>query len=354
VHDFQDDWVVYDTRQKANVPFVVEQHQNVTSHTLNIDIEANRNYTLLIFSRDNNFLFVDGALKQRLPANEWLKMNIDSLFSITKKNEIAITIFGSDNIEDKKVLIGYDKKAAVKTNNSIIENLLIAKPRLFNSSNNIIIIIGVFLVILFTILFNSYSKQLNTFYSPGNLFTFLVREQSFGLNTPFSPQTFLFIIFLSFLMAVLGTVLHEKNRFFSFGGAFLQQGDTLIVFLFNYLKISFLALLSLIVRYMLITLVGTVFKVDKIADVHFSKGIQASLIFYTFLTPFVAMFILNFPHIELNWALIVNICIGFYVLRAFIAFRTIERSLPVKNLYLFSYLCIVEILPILLGIRYLS
>ena len=354
VHDFEDDWTVYDNRQKANVPFVSEQHVDVPSHTLNIDLESNRNYTLLVFSETENFLFINGSLRQKLEAGKWLKMSIDSLYRVYKKPEIALTIFGATGISTKRVYVAHDKKAILAIGEVSQEKLLLAKPKPLHNEHDSLVLISVFLIIIFAILANTYNRLLNQYYNPKNLFTFLIREQAFVVNKPFNQMTFAFIIFLCFLTAFVFIILHQNNQFFSFGRYILQEGDTTRVILTNYFKIAAILIMGMTLKFLLISSVGNVFNVDKTAFVHFFKIVQSSIQFYTVVVFLAAIIAISYPGLVFDWQLLINIAIGFYVLRAIIVYLTIERSIPVKKLYLFSYLCIVEILPILVGVRYLS
>jgi Domain of unknown function (DUF4271) len=354
VHDFQDDWVVYDSRLKANVPYVVEQHPSIPSHTLAIDVESNRNYFLLIFSETENFLFINGSLRQKLPAGKWLTMSVDSLYKVYQKPEIALTIFGATGIQTKKVFFGHDKKIVATVGRLTQEKLLIAKPKPTFNMHDGYVMIAIFLVLLFAILANTFNRLLVQFYNPRNLFTFLVREQAFVVNKPFNPMTFVFVIFLSFLISFVVIILHQNGLLFSLGRLILQEGDTTRVVITNYVKISIILIAGMVLKFMLISSVGNVFNVDKTAFVHFFKMIQSSLLFYTILVFIAGTIAISYPSIGFEWSNLIYVGIVFYLLRSLIVYLTIERSIPVKKLYLFSYLCIVEILPILIGVRYLA
>ncbi len=45
--------------------------------------------------------------------------------------------------------------------------------------------------------------------------------------------------------------------------------------------------------------------------------------------------------------------IGFYTARVALLYVVIRASESIKNLYLFSYLCIVELIPLIIGLRFI-
>jgi hypothetical protein len=44
--------------------------------------------------------------------------------------------------------------------------------------------------------------------------------------------------------------------------------------------------------------------------------------------------------------------IAFYTARLALLYLVIRSTEPIKNLYLFSYLCIVELIPLIIGLRF--
>ncbi|MFC0184764.1 hypothetical protein ACFFJX_20520 [Pseudarcicella hirudinis] len=62
---------------------------------------------------------------------------------------------------------------------------------------------------------------------------------------------------------------------------------------------------------------------------------------------------ISYPFILQNFEkyLLIPVVI-FFILRLLLIYFTINKLTSLKNLYLFSYLCIVELIPVIIGIRF--
>ena len=58
------------------------------------------------------------------------------------------------------------------------------------------------------------------------------------------------------------------------------------------------------------------------------------------------------PGEAFNAKIIYYILLGCYLLRSVLAYFSILKSSGIQSLYLIAYLCVVEILPIILGLRF--
>lgn len=149
-------------------------------------------------------------------------------------------------------------------------------------------------------------------------------------------------------------MLLQSKGIYVFGGrTILQEGDTLGVLLSNYFRMSLAVFVILVSKYFFIGITGQLFNLEKVVDLHYFKIIQSSILFYTGLVlVLLVLFLGYFPH-DFNWQLyLFTPVVVFYLIRFFILYFTIIRSIPIQSLYLISYLCIVELLPVILGIRF--
>jgi hypothetical protein len=353
VHDYHDDWQVYSDRMKAYVPYIAEQHVNYPSHTVFCDIESNRGYSLLVHAqKEDNFLFINGSLRQKIPSNQWIVLNIDSLYKVYEQPQIYITLYGSPNIEDKKLYLGHKRQLNQKPI-VLAESSIKAQPRTPAPYKNYFVLVSMFILVMFTYLSNSYVRAFERYYNLRDLFNTLVRDQSFLINKPLSRMNIMFIVMLAMIMSFFCMLLQSKGIYVFGGRTFLQEGETLGVLASNYFRICLAVFMALILKYFFISLIGQLFNLEKVVDLHYFKIIQSSIIFYTFLVVILLVLFLEYFPIDFNWtAYLFTPIILFYLIRFLILYFTINRSVPIQSLYLISYLCIVELLPIILGIRF--
>lgn len=351
VKDFQDDWQVYDDNLKAYIPYIAEQHVNYPAHTSFIDIQSNRGYHLLVFSKkSDNFLFINGSLRQKIPVGKWIVLNVDSLYRVYQQPTVYLTLYGSNSIEDKSLLLGYKRSLQQKAI-VLSESGLQAKPRTPSPYRNYFVLVSVIILVMFSYLSNSYVRAFQRYYNIRDMFNTFIREQSFLINKPLSRMNILFVILLSLIISFFYMLLMSKG-INAFGRAILQEGDTGGVMFSNYFRICLVVFVALIGKYFFITFVGQLFNLEKVVDIHYFKIIQSSIIFYSGLVLTLLILFMNYLPKDIDWQTILYIpLVIFYIIRFFILFFTINRALPIQGLYIFSYLCIVEILPLIMGVR---
>lgn len=353
VHDYHDDWQVYNDRMKAYIPYISEQHLGYPSHTVFCDIQSNRGYNILVYAQKaDNFLFINGSLRQKIPVGKWIVLSVDSLYRAYEQPTIYITLYGSNNIEDKKLMLGY-KRSLNQKPIVLAESGITAKPRTPAPYRNYIVLVSMFILVFFSYLSNSYIRAFQRYFNFKDLFNTFVREQSFLINKPLNRMNVMFIILLSLIISLFYMLLQSKGIHVFGGRTILQEGDTLGVLLSNYFRISLAVFVILVMKYFFIGLVGQLFNLEKVVDLHYFKIIQASSLFYSALViVLLVLFMGYFPH-DFNWQVyLFTPIVVFYLIRFFILYFTIIRSIPIQSLYLISYLCIVEILPVILGIRF--
>lgn len=353
VHDYHDDWQVYNDRMKAYIPYITEQHVGYPSHTVFCDIQSNRGYNLLVFSKKaDNFLFINGSLRQKIPVGKWIVLNVDSLYKVYEQPIIYITLYGSNDINDKTLLLGY-KRSLNQKSIVLAEAGITAKPRTPTPYRNYIVLVSMFILVMFSYLSNSYVRAFQRYYNLKDLFNTLVREQSFLINKPLNRMNIMFIILLSLIISLFYMLLQSKGISVFSGRAILQEGDTLGVLLSNYFRIGLAVFVILVIKYFFIGLIGQLFNLEKVVDLHYFKIIQSSILFYTGLVLVLLILFLDYFPYDFDWEFyLFTPVVVFYLIRFFILYFTIIRSVSIQSLYLISYLCIVELLPVILGIRF--
>ncbi|GAB3906308.1 hypothetical protein GCM10028803_38460 [Larkinella knui] len=352
VHDFRNDWLVYDQSYKSYVPFIDEQHALVSSVSFFLDIESNRRYNLLISTRQDGYLFIDAALKRKLIANEWLVLNLDSLYRAYRKPELFLTLHGSPGVDDKMVFIGHRKSAAQK-DVVVTDTRLSILPRRLSVYTNFFTLCLLFIVAINAYLFNFHHRAFLRFFNLADLLSVTVRDELFLVNRPLSRTNLLFLMNLGFITAYLYLIIQSKNIDLFLSRALLLRGQGLLDLTITFFELSILAFLLLLAKYLFIVTIGGLYRLEEVVNLHFFKVIQSSLLFFTFGAISVATIAAN-SSMTGTWPsmwLIVPF-VGFYIIRLALLYVVIANKAVIKNLYLFSYLCIVELIPLTIGVRF--
>lgn len=353
VHDYQDDWQVFDSRYKAYVPYVREQHKGYNSFSLFFDIENYKGYKLLYRSERENYLFIDATLQKKLSNNSWVVLDIDSLQQASHKTKLFLTIYGTNtNVEDIIIQIGNKISKSQKTA-EIEESLLTILPRELSPFQNFFVIGLLILACLYAFLYNFQPKSFQRFFSIRDLLTLSKRDESFVVNKPFDIGNILFVVNLSFTLGfILMLITHEKSDFF-LASNILREGETLGTLLLNFIEIVIIVFAAMILKYFVLKVLSNLYRLDNITNIHYFKIIQASSIFFLLILIVLTFSTISNPEIirSANKYFFVPILL-FFVLRLVLLYFTINKMATLKNLYLFSYLCIIELIPLIVGVRF--
>lgn len=353
VKDLTQDWLIYDQREKEYVPYVAEQHNTQLSINTIVDIESNRHYELLIYVEKNNYLFFNNSLKRNLMGGQWYVLSIDSLYKVYHSHHLMITLYGTPGQVGKTILIGHKKAAVEKLITIEEESFLNLHPKNDSKISNFFIL-GMLLLLAFAaFLYNSYSRAFERIYSLPDLFQVDVRDESFLINKPFSRVNLLFVVLLCLELGYLYIFTQDKQYNLFSSKELILSGQSLFDTWINYIKVVVLCLALMVAKYIGLYILSTLYKLEGIANIHYFKILQSSLLFYStllFLASFSSFYVVDWAILVRSMLLIPSII--FYVLRVIIIFFTISRSTTVKSLYLISYLCIVELIPLIIGVRY--
>lgn len=354
VYDYQNDWLVYSSQYKNYVPFSKGINEGTKSVSLYIDLLKNRRYFLLVKAENESYLFLEGALQKKIVADQWLELSIDSLFRTYKKEELLLSIYGNAGIDDKNVLICHKKSQDAS---GIIEKatstLINIKPINFSPFGNFSILAMMIILILNAWIFNLNPLAFSRLINPLEFFNNDPREQLSKLNKPYSNTVIFLVIIVSMLMAFL-LVFFANNKLNLFSvSAILSEESNLIQFLVDFFMLSAIFFLLTYGKYIFMVLVGQMLNLDKLVETLFLKIIQSSYFFY------VALFLLVFM-LSLNNAIwlvplrpyIMFPFLIFYVTRFFTLYVVTKPPASFINLYLFSYLCVIEIIPLIIGIKF--
>jgi hypothetical protein len=353
VHDYQDDWQVFDERYKAYVPYVREQHKGYNSFSLFFDVENYKGYKILYRSEKENYLFIDASLQKKLPVSTLVVLDVDSLQNVFGKAKLFLTIYGTNtNVEDLSVQIGNKISKAQKAI-EMNESLLTILPRDISPFQNFFVLGLIILVCFYAFLYNFQPKSFERFFSPRDLLTISKRDDSFVVNKPFDLGNILFVVSLSLTLGfIFMLITHEKTDLFS-ASNILREGETLGTLMLNFLEISIIVFASLMLKYFALRVLSNLYRLDNITNIHYFKIIQASSLFFLIILIILTFSSVSSPAIVKNAEKYLSIPISlFFIARLALLYFTINKMTTLKNLYLFSYLCIVELIPLIVGIRF--
>lgn len=355
IYNFEKDWIEYDQDLKIYTPYVSKNNNDSKVFSLQINLNDYPGGFLVIKTpKKGNFLFFDNHLKRTLPENKWVVYNIRQLVQEINKGEFVLSIFGSNLPEENLVFIGFPSaktsEVITKSKNSFL-NLI---PRSTEHMSSSLVFAFIINVIMLSFIATNYTKAFKKYYSFKDLSQLVPKENAFMVNKPMDRPNMMFIIMVSLISGFVVMLFQSKGLNLFEENFFFQSGNTFGILTTFFFKICLLFFISFIVKYFYINLVGKLFNIKKIVDIHYFKIIQTNI--YYFSIVLILLLIGYNIHLEFNIEfkyLFTSIMIFFYLLRTILIYFTINRTGNIKTLYLISYICIVEVFPIILGIRIL-
>jgi len=354
IYDYQNDWLVYSSHYKNYVPYSQEINEDTRFVSLYIDLVKNRKYALLLKTESESYLFLEGALQNKITVNQWQKINIDSLYKIYRKDELLLTIYGSPGITDKNLLLCNEKKTS---EDGIIENtrssFINIKPISFTPFGNFAAISLLIILILNAWIFNLNPLSFLRLINPFEFFNNDPRDQLSKINKAYSNTIIFFVVIIAMLMSFVVIYFSASNlNIFSLSTILSEKTNTLQI-MRDFFILSILFFVLIYFKYICMVLAGNMLNLDKQVDIIFIKLVQSSYLFYVLV--FLLVLMMSTNHINLTtetrpYALLPFVF--FYLGRFIVLYLVTKPPGSLINLYLFSYLCVIEIIPLIVSAKF--
>lgn len=358
VHDLTHEWLMYDAGEEVYVPFRYNADREFQMFTLHLDLSRFPHAFLLVKTPPKaGNIFINNALERVSKKEEWRVYNLDSLRRAYRKEKIYFSFFTASSPSEVVAYIGFPSGnpvgSSVREKTSVREVVRLT-PRSVSRFNSGVAIAFVLSLVVMSFVSSNYFRVYNKYYSLRDVLSTRVKEDLFMIGKPLDRPSLLFVILLSVVLGFLILMLQFGGLSLIEGSFLFQSGDTFAVHTVNFLKLCLVVFISYVLKFFYLNIMGKLFNLGKVTDLHYFKVIQCSLFFYSLLL-LLALVMYNtylpLPEDIGNYLFI--LLMVFYSWRGLLIYFTINRESNVKFLYLFSYLCIAEALPIILGMRFI-
>jgi len=359
VHDLTHEWLMFDQDEEVYVPYVYNSDKEFQTFGLSLDLSRFPHAYLLVRTPEKPAnIFINNALERVCKEQHWLVYSVDSLRREYKSEEIYFSFFTVSSPQEVTVYMGFPSGnnaagPSVREETSVREVVRLT-PRSVSRFNSGVAIAFVLSLVVMSFVSSNYFRVYGKYYSLRDVLSTRVKEDLFIIGKPLDRPSLLFVILLSVVLGFLILMLQFGGLSLIDGNFFFQSGNTFAVHTVNFLKLCLLVFIVYVVKFFYLNIMGKLFNLGRVTDLHYFKVIQCSLFFYSLLL-LVALVMYNtyIPIPESIGNYLVILLMVFYFCRGLLIYFTINRESNVKFLYLFSYLCIAEALPVILGMRFL-
>ncbi|GAA4440372.1 hypothetical protein GCM10023091_23940 [Ravibacter arvi] len=355
VRNCQDEWLVFNAEYKNYVPYIKSIHETEPSVSLLVDLVQDRHFTFLLKSRKEAFLFVNGALQRQVQPEQWQALSCDSLYRKYRTPRVLLTVFGLRGIEGLSAVMAFPGNAVAADSVQTMKTSLVSlKPRSANVFRDFSIIAWLLILLTAAVVFLSVPTLAYSLMSPLVFLSRDFRAELYNHHRAYSPVIVVSVVILSMITAFLLWLAeyHVRPLLPAFlGGA---DRDSVGAVVFGFLKTALLCFVLYYFKYFVISVTLRILNMTEVAHIHFIKALQSSLVFYGLLSLGLLGAVLHAPAslegaaVNLLWAVSV-----FYGIRLLLLYILLNQPGRIINLYLISYLCVVELIPLIIGIKYI-
>lgn len=351
--DLKYDWMVFDEGEDSFVPYRNTVHKSVKAHSLVLNANSNKNYLLLIkCTVPGQHLFINGSLSRELPVDKIVELPISSL---TKNGEdwFYITIFGSSSIASKNVFIAYKRDAL----NSLIQvakkDVLQMNRKKVNPSRTVTVFSSILMLFLLAFTSGAYPRAFTKFVDFFGVFSAKLRETAMLVNKPYSRTNMTFLLFLAITTGYICWCFYDLGADVLLSSNYLLNGTQFWILVINFFMLSLVCYVFYFAKMLYIRIVGSIFGLGKIVDLHYFKLIQISLSLFLPFALLLTIFLFSGYDYLINaqsfffWASTI-----FYLVRMVAILFALNTNGQIQLHYLITYLCVVELIPLALGLRF--
>ena len=302
---------------------------------------------MLKFNRKTD-LFINNKLIYTTDEPVSIVLSIDSLAGTYGPGRLLFSLYSEEGILDvESSIISYSSK-----NRSLLDKMdhLSILPTDRGPIWDFMKIGIIIILVLYVVLVNIGSRVFNDYYNIINSFIRASTDEFLNRSKKITRIDLVFIIVLAFVISFFIVI-----AIYQFG--LRDNKDTLLTVGSLFAKWFWILLFVLgwfLLRFILISLSSDLFKMREIGTIHTFEYLRITnfygLLFFLFLV--LALFIIQINLDLFVYMLIYSIVI-ISIIRALILYLKFLNSSNYTKLYLFAYLCSAELLPVIVGLKFL-
>ena len=344
IKDLRHEWLAID-KNNQYVPFVARDQSNPSVVGIRLDLEKYSGNQLRCCIPSHTSVLINKQILTSVRQKRCLIYNIDSLRQAYRQPTILLTVYQPDDDLEHVNLQIVNNDLDPSAQKSLIT------LRSVSAKENFFVLGLVAILTLYAVLINHFPKTFKNIYNLRKILAFRAREEDMRIRLVSEPHV-LFLaqhcLLISFLLIVL---IPDINHQLPFAQFTLQS---LSSYLLLWLIISLFILFIVWLKYMLIVTFGTLFKLRQLMYLHMFDFMRLSLMFWgaVFLLAICVYHNVNVSE-QLYSKILIYLFITFALARVLVLYLRLFRNASFKNMYLFSYICTAEIIPLFVGLELL-
>jgi hypothetical protein len=341
VKNLNQDWLIFDPHYKSYVPLLGKEKNGTNSISQRVDLQKFKSYNLNFIAPAGLSLFINNKLyySNSTSQEQYIKLPVQSIDESNLSGLDLITFYNAKKtLPYNSFYIGFSLKNSPQMHNEA-KNAFVKLGRKKIPGENNYIILFLLILILFALVKNIYYKRFSEFYDFTRLMPSSLGDDHLVLDV-FSMPSILFILINSLSWALLMAIMGGREYTYD-----LSSLGGLIPIILIIAVIYFL-------KYFYLEIMGWIFNLRQLVKVQFFELIKVSLKINLFLVPLVIVSFYSKGRIgEISHKSFLYILLFCFLISLIRSSSLIFKLSAFRNIYLFSYLCTTEILPLVIIIK---
>lgn len=355
----EDQWLIYDDSYKDYVPYLRRQYGLQPTVSLVLDLEKYRRYSLLLQVPKTTHIFVQSRLSRTLRASSRMVLSIDSLQRKYNASSVLLTLYqpGVHTELPLAQIVYVADKMTAKSGVAIRPANKTSQPKLRPASDfrDFATVTAILLLIFYTFLLNYYPKAFERNFSLQSLTALDLRGDMAFMAKPLNPTNLLFLTSHSMLLSLFYMIGQRYSSGYFANLLPFEASETFSGLCAYFLVFTVFLFAMLVGKYLFIYAMGVVFDMGKTTSPHYHEYLVFSRLFFLFAV--LVQFVLLITYPQWLWWLMPLMLVSIVILniiRTLIIGTVLNKLTSFRNLYLFSYLCTTELIPLLVGVKLLA
>jgi Domain of unknown function (DUF4271) len=348
LYPLEKEWTVFDRETEDYVPYFPKIHTTVNKIHIVLDSRKHPGFRFILKGLQGDYLFIDNRLLFTFKKEHQLYMSIDSLAKLYRNQNMLITYYSPRFLEknpEAYMASSFLFRNKISPFNKVEEWARVKPPYAYR---NFLTVVSVIQLILIAIVIRFNTDKKNVF-----LGIYLPRVSKSGFQAK-RLQNITFLIFsiyfgftFAFTLFFLGTYSHilTYERIVTISAS---RADLTI----DFITIGLFVIFTLLVKYAVIWFLGKLYNDRQITTLHFQEYMQIAQNFCTILALIMVLAHTVVIQYEVTFSdfLVYIFCI-FLIIKAVLVSYRLNQVFTYKKVYLFSYLCATEYVPILFSAK---
>lgn len=344
IESLKEEWLKIDHNNQY-VPFIGENDSSVPVVGVMVNLVQYSGNDLLCCVPEGSSILVEQQIVGYYNKQSCMRFNIDSLQKVYNKEQIFISVYAPQKSFDNLDLLIVKRTDEISAGT---KNIVLKRTE---SSLEDFFIMGLLvLLVSYAFQINKFPKTFKKLYNLGKVFSLKIREEKVKIRL-LDAANLVFLIHHCLLIAYLLVLLISTSSLVDLSMV-VAQPYAFSEFLMVWLKLALGVFLVIWLKYIMVMMFGTLFGLKNLKYFHVFDFMRMSLIFWSVLF---AVMILIFSGVTVTNPVYVNILvyifIAFAVARIIILYYRLFAGTTFRNVYLFSYICTSEIIPLLVGLE---